>query len=585
MRSMIALMRPARVLLRCAPGPRPVAFLLTLLAVALLTLPGAAGAQEIASVPATGAGHGWSIVRTGPERRPALVHLPPRSGENAVEPGTVRFAAWLNDEPEWLGGWGNRVYLAFRPEAGPDGRLRRHIVSMSATPLVAGIWENHPMGRFRVHPALPGEGILIGFVGMHTGAAALLRVGEAGDVGEELRLLVLHRNKWVQVDHPWMGEAAAPLDSGDRVHLVAMPDGPALVVERTAGDGSVWTARLTESADGEIGAAWEEQVIIDGGAGTGGASVLALDGQILRHRHVEGAGRVLELLRPGPGGGVFEVARYEDVPGDATIVPMRGAGTLVMMWNEGDGDKAASRGGHVIREVSAFSGRVWHTGTGSSGGLVQTRQFQILAVALVVIMATVLLFIVRPGEQAASLPAGMAVAEPGRRIAAAGADFLLGVMLSSVITGISGSEMLSPVVLMGSKGAAGALLLAFWLTFAHSTASEWLFGRSLGKAMAGCEVVRVQRVPVRVGGTGGEEEEGTTLAMMATPQRPLLWQAAARNAVRWGLPPLALWLLADPSSRHPGDLLARTVVVVRGEPGVEEAGGSPPKDRGGPGEG
>lgn len=579
---MIALMRPASMLSRSSSsGFRPVALVLAVVAVMLLAFPGAAGAQAIASAPATGAGHGWTIVRTGPERRPALVHLPPRSGENAVEPGTVRFVAWLNEEPEWLGGWGNHVYLVFRPETGPGGRTLRHVVSMSATPLVAGIWENHPMGRFRVHPSLPGEGELVGFVGMLAGAAALLREDRMGAAAAGLRLLVLHRNRWVPVDHPWVGEAAGSLEAGDRVHLVALSDGPALVVERAAGGGAVWSARMTATGDGGIDAAWEEQVINDGGA-VGEASVLALDDQILRHRHVEGAGRVVELLRPGPGGGVFEVARYEDVPPNATIVPMRGAASLVMMWNEGEGSESGARGGAVIREVSALSGRIWYTGAGSSGGLVQTRQFQILAVALVVIMATVLLFIVRPGEQATSLPAGMAVAEPGRRIAAAGADFLLGVMLSSAITGVSGSEMLSPVVLLGSKGVAGALLLALWLTFVHSTVSEWLFGRSLGKAMAGCEVVRVQRAPARA---GGDEEEGRTPAMMATEQRPLLWQAAARNAVRWGLPPLALWLLADPSSRHPGDLLARTVVVVRGEAGVGEAGGSPPKDRGGPGEG
>ena len=42
-----------------------------------------------------------------------------------------------------------------------------------------------------------------------------------------------------------------------------------------------------------------------------------------------------------------------------------------------------------------------------------------------------------------------------------------------------------------------------------------------------------------------------------------------RNAVKWGLPPVALFGLIDAGGRHRGDQLARTAVVVEGV-GAEE---------------
>jgi hypothetical protein len=589
---MIALMRDLCADKRRFTGLRLLAWCLAA-AVAAIAVP-RAGAQDNAAV--TTGGHGWNAVRTGPDRRPAVIHFPPRSGHNAVERGTVRFGAWLNDEPAWLAAWENDVYLAFpadpaaatdAPAAGstasPSGDAPQHVVSMSALPLVAGLWENHQAGRFRTLPALKtGGGDVVGFVGSSVGPVALVRAGAPGDARAQLRLLVLSGNEWVELDHP-LDHALAV---GDRVHLVAMPDGPALVVEREEQpSGSFWTSNLREPRRGEVSVTWTEQSILFTGDAAG--TFLGLDGQLIRHRHVDGRGRVLELIRPGPGGGVYEVAALSDVPWDADVVPLWGAGTLVMMWTVPEGEKAAQT--YELREVSAFSGRVWYAGDGSSGGLVATRQFQILAVALVVIMATVLLFILRPGNQAAALPTGMTAAEPTRRLAAASADFLLGVLLASALTGTSGSEMLSPVVLLGSKSAAGSLLLAFWLTFAHTAAGEWLFGRSLGKAMAGCEVVRVERIALKAlpaeGASSAEPIPALTITHLATSQRPLLWQALARNALRWGLPPLGLWVLAEPSSRHPGDLLARTVVVVRDPPAVQGPSENSPTDKGDRGNG
>ena len=50
----------------------------------------------------------------------------------------------------------------------------------------------------------------------------------------------------------------------------------------------------------------------------------------------------------------------------------------------------------------------------------------------------------------------------------------------------------------------------------------------------------------------------------------MLWQAGARNAVKWLLWPLSLVALFDATARHPGDVIGQTVVVEFEEEEEEE---------------
>jgi hypothetical protein len=89
--------------------------------------------------------------------------------------------------------------------------------------------------------------------------------------------------------------------------------------------------------------------------------------------------------------------------------------------------------------------------------------------------------------------------------------------------------------------------------FGHTTISEWLTGRSIGKMLTGCEVVH----PRFAQGPDGQVDVAL--------ERPALWRAAVRNLVRWTFPPLALVGLSAMDHRHRGDAAAGTVVVVRSD--------------------
>ncbi|HZW09271.1 MAG TPA: hypothetical protein VFF69_05145, partial [Phycisphaerales bacterium] len=75
----------------------------------------------------------------------------------------------------------------------------------------------------------------------------------------------------------------------------------------------------------------------------------------------------------------------------------------------------------------------------------------------------------------------------------------------------------------------------------YGTACECLWGRTIGKALAGCEVVSVGGRRLRVG----------------------LMQSAARNVFKWALAPWAALALGARGGRHRGDAAARAAVVVR----------------------
>ena len=82
---------------------------------------------------------------------------------------------------------------------------------------------------------------------------------------------------------------------------------------------------------------------------------------------------------------------------------------------------------------------------------------------------------------------------------------------------------------------------AIGLTILHAGVCEWQWGRSMGKFLMGLRVVSTREGSVG-GGLGAR-------------------QAATRNLVRWIVPLLAVFAMLDKYGRHPGDLLAGTMVV------------------------
>jgi len=258
----------------------------------------------------------------------------------------------------------------------------------------------------------------------------------------------------------------------------------------------------------------------------------------------------------------YRLATVEGVPREHGETPIAGSGLLALVWEqkaEGGRKPGVSAADQMkrleIREISAISGRVMYEGPVKGTGPLSWSQFQALAAMLIVVMIAVILFVLRAEpDSRLRLPKGVAPADPLRRSIGAMLDFVPGVVASAAISGIPVIAVLNPLS-QGSELDLAPLGLALGLAAAHCTIGEWLWGRSFGKALSGCHVASVRFVPSAT--PGGETE--------AQLGRVSLWQAAVRNAVRWGMPAVGLFVLWDASRRHPGDAAARTLVVMAAE--------------------
>jgi uncharacterized RDD family membrane protein YckC len=175
-------------------------------------------------------------------------------------------------------------------------------------------------------------------------------------------------------------------------------------------------------------------------------------------------------------------------------------------------------------------------------------------------MVVVVAVVLRPEPlgPALTLPKGVQLAEPGRRVIGAAIDLLIAAAVAAAMLGVPVSQLLTVNVLFGESGGVEAMLLILGVGFGLTTLGDGLFGRSIGKAITGCEVV--------CPGAAVPGSDGTVEPRLV---RPSLWRAALRNLVCWSLPPVAMWGLANPDHRHRGDIAAGTAVVVRVEEETE----------------
>ena len=540
-----------------------------------VTLPG----QPLAEAPAPG-GHGWMTIRCDIDQSTMLLHLPPRTvGGDPL--GTVRIAPGVGPQTDGLAFYDNRVWLAMVPEAG--GRGIRRIVTLSAARSIGGAWE-YPPGRPEVLPPLPGRSELVGFVGTARGPIALLRA--RSDTSSALQeapwtLLLLGRGEWTELPLPWTSEENIP-KSGDIVRLIGMDGSVGLLLYTPLSD--VYTVfryvlpQISSKPDApEASVSWtRESLSLDEVLKSGG-SAFAPDAVYL-----VGDGRTDQLVGAtwrvgggnGEGGGELELlalrssgasvlARVAGVPRDYRIAPLNNTNSLAVLWWEASDTPAPGAPAHNLVpgstraryfkmvEVSAITGKELYRGDAQGGGLISGNEFKILAVAVLLITTLVLLFALRAEPTSSlQLPDGFVPADPLRRIIGALADLVPGVVIAAFLVGIEPEAMLSPAVFIGPRAEPLAWLFALGLTVLHCTVGEAMTGRSIGKALTGCEVAGFRRDK-----ESGKAELGPVL----------LWQAIVRNLIRWAVPVFGILLLIDGGRRHPADAAARTVVVVRVE--------------------
>ncbi len=125
--------------------------------------------------------------------------------------------------------------------------------------------------------------------------------------------------------------------------------------------------------------------------------------------------------------------------------------------------------------------------------------------------------------------------------------------------------IVAAALIVGDVGIAGladapigdlrTILAAIGIAFGHGVLGEWLFSRTMGKALLGCRVV-------------------STATRGGSSARLSVRQSFVRNFVKFVVPPVAALGLSDPNGRHRGDVLAATVVVISAgfSPGQEGEG-------------
>jgi hypothetical protein len=179
--------------------------------------------------------------------------------------------------------------------------------------------------------------------------------------------------------------------------------------------------------------------------------------------------------------------------------------------------------------------------------------YRLIALVLVGLTTAVLAFVMRSesSRQELHLPEGVALAEPARRLAASVIDLLFAALIASKIIGTPMLEVFSAAGLLGG-GALRLLVAAVVVAIIIGTFSEWFFARTLGKWLLGCGVISTAP---GAGETKSAEEEGALPGLRFS-------QSVIRNFVKWTLLPFGVVIFVDPNGIHPGDRLARSVVVI-----------------------
>ena len=479
----------------------------------------------------SGASHGWLVLPSEADDGSVLIHVPPRRSTDAgqfraSEPGTLRVARHLASTPIAVSGWGDDLFLLMPASADRPGR----VLALRAYPSPVGdYWSFEPRSRLAPVAVLPSGSDALSILGTRAGPVVLVR--SAG----EHRVLRRANGSWEDLDAP-VGRGA-----GSNILVSDAGGGPALLVVSPDSELSLWT--LSEDSWGsasQIGRSPSGPVQSIIGAARSGDRV------ILARR----AGRAIELVAAG-GGGSERIALVEDV-GEALAVSFTGhrAPSFIAAWAV----PGARAGAVELVEVSTATGQELHRGRASNTLPVSTTQFRILAGALIALMAVVLFVVLRPGpDRPITLQEGFSLAEPGRRLVATAIDLLIAAFIVSVIFSLPLLEVitLTSMIRPGANWMTTPAVLA--IGFGLGVVGESITGRTLGKAATGCLVVRVSGASAGLG-----------------PVRAGLGRSILRNAIKWGLPPVAALALIDPSARHRGDAISGLAVVIPPAPKAED---------------
>lgn len=494
--------------------------------------------------------HVWLALKQEEEGDCCIVHLPPREtvGEDGkvhgAPSGTVRVAARIKAMPEMLASVGPEVFMLF--DLAP-GAKAREVWSLVARPAGIGdLWRYEPDGRLTPRPSLPASYDPEIFLGAGGRVFIIAR-----DQARTPVFLVLHENAWAPLPLP--DDVAAALRLGyQNVEAYQIATGFVLAIGK--GDATIgWLAQVGGDRSKLPALAWSNLPPGSVNSNDHGGQFSAGERPIRWRRDAETI-----RLEGGIGTQFHPLASLADISEHAAILP-GGPSRIFAAWSEPIPPDPRSRVQKqryklALAEVSPDTGQVFFSGPPKGASPISADQFRFLGVGMVALTAAVLVFVLRSSgrDEAVHLDPDMSLAEPGRRMIAFAFDVTLALIAACRLLHVDLATILEPETILAAGGPLFLLTLAGGFFF--SVACELAFGKTPGKFLTGCEVVGLNRAP------GAGEATG----------RPRLWQVVARNLIKWGLPPVSGMALLDPTSRHQGERLTRTAVVVRADPEDED---------------
>ncbi len=444
----------------------------------------------------------------------------------------------LQELPEAMAAWTNRLWLIFAPKIGADQR-DREAFTVEVQPPAIGVYSFDPAERLSVVASLEGLGNLVGFVGMPQGPVALRVPTQRAGAGVQ-----------------------ASEDSIAAEPVLAEP-----VLEQLRG--ARWE-RLELPEDLPIGGRYRLAV----GSAQGDVLLLLVappgdrSRTVLHQRHAPGAWTPVEV--PVDLRSVVAVTRCEAqvalllqgvTPGGVEIAYLR-PGSLVSLgefaapsgrwglFGLSDGMRLveqSTQGGLRLRRIDPITGRLGSSEAMTSQGLLPLRTLHMPLLFAVAVTVLLLVLIFKPASQAVSptLPATMAVLGLTPRLLALAIDLALGGAATIMLLGCTPAELLRLPMWTADIADAAPSLWLIGITIMHCTLGEIVAARSLGKALLGARVVAAQGV------------------------RPALGSILVRNAFKiivLLLPVLAVIGLLNHHLQGLGDLMARTLVVHKVSP-------------------
>lgn len=480
--------------------------------------------------------HGWFIVdRSASEPRFTLHHY-----ARVMEGPHYNKGLPLSRMPEAMAAWGNQLWLIF------DSGQRREVFTVQVhRNELLDAWQYQPADRLRAVTQLDTPGELIDAAGTSDGPLVLLRPWQRARVGvraadgsvaaepalDRPRLMLLDGRVWRDEPLPGGFEpgprcrlvSGGPL--GRRILLLDGSNDPGMTAAYWRDAESTWTRTDVRVPPGRLLAV----------TSVGPAIALVLRG---------GEPDLVEVdyLRPWQ---LLPLARFDRPAGAWAVLGLAAGMVLVELSPQRE---------LSMRRIDAVTGRVGDAHPMVAEPVLASRVLHrplLFALAVTALMF-VLLFRPEPGA-AAMLPSTQALMRPLPRLLAVGVDLVVAAALTLVILRCPAADLLDQPLWSPDLARTVPFLVTAGITVLHSTLAELATGRTLGKAMLGGRVVKLDG---------------------SRPAAPAILIRNAFKLLVLLIPVLAVGPLLNPNAQGLGDNVAGTVVVTgarrSAEPGPDD---------------